>query len=86
MSTKKLSGHDPPYAGAIGQDEFTGRLHIKHPAYGRIVADVNSAQLDVIVGRNDDFGMRLNIVVAAAKRGTPHCERGLYESARCNVG
>ena len=35
----------------------------------RAVGDAEPAQLDVVFGRNDDFGMRLEIVVAPAKFG-----------------
>lgn len=58
--------------GGQGEHDFRVTCYIKYSARGKTVGDAHPAQLDVIIRRNGDFGLRLNIVIAAAEHRTAH--------------
>ena len=60
--------------GGRRQNHFRITRHVDRSARPRAVGDSDSAQLDVILGRNSDLGIGVKVVVAAAKLGSPFRE------------
>ena len=57
--------------GGGRQDHFRITRHLDLPAPAGVVGDGDAAQLDVVLGRNDDLGIGVEVVVTAAKLGSP---------------
>ena len=57
--------------GGRRQDHFRITRHVDLSAPASAVGDSDSAQFDVILGRNSYLGMGVIVVVAAAKLGSP---------------
>ena len=57
--------------GGRRQDHFRITRHVDLSAPASAVGDRDSAQLDIILGRNNDLGVGVKVVVPAAKLGSP---------------
>ena len=60
--------------GGRRQNHFRVTRNVYRSARPRAVGDADTAQFDVILGRNSDLGMGVIVVVAAAKLGSPFRE------------
>jgi hypothetical protein len=68
------------------EHDFRVTRYIDRPASVRAVADVDSAELDVIIRRNGDLGLRLDIVITTAERRPTLRETASQVPARLSVG
>ena len=53
------------------QDHFRVTRHVDRSARSRAVGDGDAAQFDIILRRNNDLGMGVEVMVAAAELGSP---------------
>ena len=59
----------------VAQDHLGVAGQFNGPTFPALVGDGHSPQLDVVLGRNADLGVNLEVVVAPPKLGTWACEK-----------
>ena len=60
-----------------GQHDLRVASHVEAPRTQSVVGDRHAPQLDVVLGRDDDFGARFDLAVDAAKDGAVRGEDDL---------